>query len=195
LPTMPKTPKSPAVREAQRHNPLAEEYAPSSVSLKQKPAKTRKRQDENGGDAYVDSKSSRKILELGQELADEAETESRPQRPPQANPAFDFDTRLDDGIEEEAQYDNDDDAWGEEEEEIVEEVEIDPEDLETFNKFMQTDDNPISWPGAEAQPSGAGTDLAALILQRIAEKESADPQAPKIYGGGDPEDAVELPEK
>lgn len=192
---MPKTPKSPAVRESQRHNPLAEEYAPSSVSLKQKPAKTRKRLDENTGDAYVDSKSSRKILELGQELADEAESESRPQRPPKANPAFDFDTRLDDGLEDSTQYDNDDDAWGDEEEDIVEEVEIDPEDLETFNKFMQTDDNPISWPGAEAQPSGGGTDLAALILQRIAEKESADPQAPQIYGGGDPEDAVELPAK
>lgn len=193
---MPKTPKSPAVREAQRHNPLVEDYAPSNP-YKQKSAKTRKRsRDENDGDGYVDSKSSRKILEIGRELAEEADSENRLQRPPKANPAFDFETRLgeDDGAEETAQYEDEDEAWGGEEEEIVEEVEIDPNDLDMFNKFIPTDDNPIVWPGAEAQPSGGGTDLAALILDKIAQHESDNPH-PEIHGGGDPEDAVELPEK
>lgn len=186
---MPKAPKSPATRETQR-SALHEEYAPSNP-YKQKAAKTRKR-SENDGEGFVDSKSSRKILELGQELADEAASENRPQRPPRGNPAFDFDTRLDD-LEEPSQND-DEEAWGDEEEEVVEEVEIDPEDLEAFHKFLPTDDNPIAWPGTEAQPSGGGTDLAALILEKIAAQEAGNPQ-PQIHGGGDPEDAVELPEK
>ncbi|KAJ4305803.1 snoRNA-binding rRNA-processing protein [Kalmusia sp. IMI 367209] len=186
-----------AVREAQRHNPLAEEYSPSNP-YKQKPAKNRKRsRDENDGDVgFVDSKSSRKILQIGRELAEEAEGENKVQRPPTTNPAFDF-TRLgeDDGLET-AQYD-DDEAWGEEEEEETVDIEVDPNDLDMFNKFIPSDENPIVWPGAEdAQPSGSGggTDLAALILDKIAQHEATNPQ-PEIHGGGDPEDAIELPEK
>lgn len=196
---MPKTPKSPATREGQRHNPLAEEYAPS-LELKQKaPKKNKKRsRDENEGDGYVDSKSSRKILDIAQELADEAESETKARRPApsKSNPAFDFETRLgeDDGEDETAQYE-DEDQWGDEDE-IVEEVEIDADDLETFNKFLPTDDlSSLKWPGQEAQASGGGgTDLAALILDKIAQHESSAPQR-EIHGGGDPEDAIELPEK
>lgn len=196
---MPKTPKSPATRESQRHNPLAEEYVPS-LELKQKaPKKNKKRsRDENDGDGYVDSKSSRKILDIAQELADEAESETRAQRPvsSKSNPAFDFGTRLgeDHGEDETAQYE-DEDQWGDEDE-IVEEVEIDADDLETFNKFLPSDDlSSLKWPGQEAQTSGGGgTDLAALILDKIAQHEAATPQR-EIRGGGDPEDAVELPEK
>jgi essential nuclear protein 1 len=196
-PTMPKTPKSPGMRDSQRHNPLAEEYAPSNP-LKQKPAKRQKRsRDENDGDGFVDSKSSRKILEIGRELADEDENENQVRRPPTANPAFDFETRLGENEGEEditASYD-DDEAWGDEEEE-VEEVEIDPNDLAMFNKFLPTDENPITWPGAEEQPAqGESTDLAALILEKIAQHEAGNPSKPEIYGGGDPEDAVELPAK
>lgn len=195
---MPKTPKSPATREGQRHNPLAEEYAPSAEYKQKAPKKNRKRsRDENDGEGYVDSKSSRKILDIAQELADEAESESKAQRPlpPKANSAFDFEARLREGEgEEEAQLE-DDEQWGDEDE-IVEEVEIDADDLETFNKFLPTDDlSSLKWPGQEAQTSGGGgTDLAALILDKIAQHEAANPQ-PVIHGGGDPEDAVELPEK
>lgn len=196
---MPKAPKSPGLRESQRHNPLTEDYAPST-SYKQKPAKRQKRsRDENDGEGFVDSKSSRKILEIGRELAEEAEGENQPRRPPAANPAFDFETRIgeDDGFEEPTtQYDDDDEAWGDQDEEVeVEEVEIDPNDLATFNKFLPTDENLIVWPGEEAQPSGGGTDLAALILDKIAQHEAANPSQQGIQGGGDPEDAVELPAK
>lgn len=199
---MPKTPKSSAVREKQRHNPLSEDYVPSETFLDQaQPAKRQKRSKKGGneddGPGFVDSKSSKKILEIGRELAEEAENENQVQRPPTANPAFDFEARLgeDDGFDEPTTQQDDDEAWGDEEEE-VEEVEIDPEDLATFNKFIPTEENPIVWPGEEAQSSGGGsTDLAELILQRIAEHEASGPEKREIIGGGDPEDAVELPAK
>ncbi|PSN65759.1 Bystin-domain-containing protein [Corynespora cassiicola Philippines] len=194
---MPKTPKSPGLRDSQRHNPLAEEYVPSNP-WKQKPAKRRKRsRDENDGEGFVDSKSSKKILELGHDLAEEEELENEARRPKSANPAFNFESRLgeDNDPEEPATYDDDDEAWGDEDEE-VEEVEIDANDLATFDKFMPSDLKLPSWSGEEAQPSGPGTDLASLILEKIAQHEAAQANGqPEIQGGGDPEDAIEIPAK
>jgi essential nuclear protein 1 len=196
---MPKVPKSPGGQ--QRHNPLAEEYAPSDP-FKSKPAKRQKRnKEEKEDEKYVDSKSSRKILDIGRELEEEDERENQVQRQ-EANPAFDFETRMgEDNVvpeEDEVVYNEDDEeAWGEDDEE-VEEVEIDANDLAAWNKFIPTDDNPIVWPGEEAQPQGPGTDLAALILEKIAAHEAGDgtvQQPREIMGGGDPEDAVELPAK
>jgi hypothetical protein len=196
---MPKAPKSPGGQ--QRHNPLAEEYAPSDP-WKSKPAKRQKRnKEEKEDEKYVDSKSSRKILDIGRELEEEDERENRVQRQ-EANPAFDFETRMgEDNVvpeEDEVVYNEDDEeAWGEDDEE-VEEVEIDANDLAAWNKFIPTDENPIVWPGEEAQPQGPGTDLAALILEKIAAHEAGDgavQQPREIMGGGAPEDAVELPAK
>ena len=198
-PTMPKAPKSPGVRD-QRHNPLAEEYAPSDPWKNKAP----KRQKRNKGDKeddeqkYVDSKSSRKILEIGRELEEEDARENKARRPQEANPAFDFETRMgEDDMpgEDLVQAEDDDEAWGDDDEE-VEEVEIDANDLAAWNKFIPTDDNPIVWPGEEAQQSGPGTDLAALILEKIAAHEAGgEVQQPEIQGGGAPEDAIELPAK
>jgi essential nuclear protein 1 len=198
---MPKAPKSPGAAVQQRHNPLAEEYAPSDP-WKSKPAKRQKRnKEEKEDDKFVDSKSSRKILDIGRELEEEDERENRPKRQEGANAAFDFESRMgeDDLVadeEEVAHIEDDDEAWGEDDEE-VEEVEIDANDLAAWNKFIPTDDNPIVWPGEEAQPQGPGTDLAALILEKIAAHEATDGavKQPQILGGGDPEDAVELPAK
>ncbi|KAH9866047.1 hypothetical protein J1614_008611 [Plenodomus biglobosus] len=197
---MPKAPKSPGARD-QRHNPLAEEYAPSDP-FRSKPAKRQKRtkDDKPEEQNYVDSKSSRKILDIGRELEEEDERESQSRRPQEPNAAFDFETRMgEDDVpgEEVEQFDDDDDeAWGEDDEE-VEEVEIDANDLAAWNKFIPTDDNPIVWPGQEAQPQGPGTDLAALILEKIAAHEAGGGQVqhPEIQGGGAPEDAIELPAK
>jgi essential nuclear protein 1 len=198
--TMPKAPKSPAVRE-QRHNPLAEEYAPSDPWKNKAPKRQKRdRGDKEDEQKYVDSKSSRKILDIGRELEEEDERENQVRRPKEANPAFDFETRMgeDDLVGEDfVQGEDDEEAWGEDDEE-VEEVEIDANDLAAWNKFIPTDDNPIAWPGQEAQPSGPGTDLAALILEKIAAHEAGgggEVQQPKIQGGGAPEDAIELPEK
>jgi essential nuclear protein 1 len=193
---MPKATKSPA--RDQRHNPLAEEYAPSDP-WKQKAAKRQKREKDDKDDEprYVDSKSSRKILDIGRELEEEDERENRVQQPKGPNPAFDFETRMGEDeilVEEVALVDDEDEAWGEDDE--VEEVEIDANDLAAWNKFIPTDDNPIVWPGAEAQASGQGTDLAALILEKIAAHEGGgEVQQPDVMGGGAPEDAVELPAK
>lgn len=197
---MPKAPKSPGVRD-QRHNPLAEEYAPadpwkSKAPKRQKQKKSDKEEDEQ---KYVDSKSSRKILEIGRELEEEDARENKARRPKEANPAFDFESRMgeDDmpGEDLVQAEDDEEEAWGEEDEE-VEEVEIDANDLAAWNKFIPTDDNPIVWPGEEAQPSGPGTDLAALILEKIAAHEAGgEVQHPDIQGGGAPEDAIELPAK
>lgn len=197
---MPRMPKSPGV-QSQRHNPLAEEYLPSDP-YKNKTKRTKRSKTENEDEqGYVDSKSSRKILDIGRELEEEDERENQQGAPKAANPAFDFEKRLgEEDLDEHisGQFDDDEEAWGEEEEE-VEEVEIDANDLAAWNKFIPTDDNPIQWPGAETAPTGPGTDLAALILEKIAAHEGgagdADEGPREIMGGGAPEDAVELPAK
>ncbi|KAK8188913.1 Bystin-domain-containing protein [Phyllosticta capitalensis] len=197
---MPKATTAADARQTRRHNPLADEYAPSNP-LKQKAPKKRARKN-SAEEGFVDAKASRKILRIGQDLADEEEAELKAQKPQAPNPAFAFDTRLDAGAEseeDEVQYGDDDEAWGDEEEEIViDEDEIDPEDLELFNKF-----NPVSDPselfrsGGTGEQSGQGTNLAELILEKIAQKEAEDAgNGPtEIMGGGAPEDAVELPAK
>lgn len=198
---MPRVPKSPGVR-GERHNPLAEEYLPSDPYKTKTKRTKRTKTEQEEGQGYVDSKSSRRILEIGRELEEEDERENQSGAPKGANPAFDFEKRLgEEDLEEivSGQFDDDDDeAWGEEEEE-VEEVEIDADDLAAWNKFIPTDDNPIQWPGSEVAPSGPGTDLAALILEKIAAHEGgageADEGPRDVMGGGAPEDAVELPAK
>ncbi|KAH8640496.1 hypothetical protein IG631_03437 [Alternaria alternata] len=196
---MPKAPKSPGVRD-QRHNPLAEEYAPSDPWKNKAPKRQKRNKSDKEDDEqkYVDSKSSRKILEIGRELEEEDARENKARRPQEANPAFDFETRMgEDDMpgEDLVQAEDDDEAWGDDDEE-VEEVEIDANDLAAWNKFIPTDDNPIVWPGEEAQQSGPGTDLAALILEKIAAHEAGgEVQQPEIQGGGAPEDAIELPAK
>lgn len=118
--TMPKATTAADARQTRRHNPLADEYAPSNP-LKQKAPKKRARKN-SAEEGFVDAKASRKILRIGQDLADEEEAELKAQKPQAPNPAFAFDTRLDAGAEseeDEVQYGDDDEAWGDEEEEIV----------------------------------------------------------------------------
>lgn len=194
---MPKVPKSPGGRDSQRHNPLTEDYVPSQP-LKQKSAKRKKNaKDDDESERFVDSKSSRKILKIGQDLVEEDEQEQNARRVPAANPAFAFDSRLaeEEDMEDEGGDFEDEEAWGDEDDEEVEEIEIDPSDLETFNKFIPTDDNPILWPGQEAESSEPGTNLADLILQKIAAHEAGKGPEQEIMGGGDPDDAIELPAK
>ena len=139
---------------------------------------------------------------MGQDLAAEDEAENQVSRPPQQNPAFTFRTDVvsdeEDGGAELGEYDEE--AWGSDEE--VEEIEVDPNDLDMFNKF-----NPEFDPATllaphndEEEAQGPGTNLADLILEKIAAHE-AQQQGDEggmpmhVQGGGDPEDAVELPAK
>ncbi|KAK1071961.1 snoRNA-binding rRNA-processing protein [Friedmanniomyces endolithicus] len=208
---MPKTARSNSMaRHERRHNPLSEEYSPTTP-LKQKAGKKRKQShgEENAPEGYVDSKASRRILDLGQGLADEDEAEREAKRPATASSVFDGlgggfprDVVSDDegeGGVEVGEYDNEE-AWGSEEE--VEEIEVDPQDLDTFNKFNPSFD-PATLLNDRPDDEEPPTNLADLILSKIAAHEaqqqlnpsSTTTALPHILGGGLPEDAILLPPK
>ena len=119
----------------------------------------------------MDSKASKKILRIGQELVDEDAEQNPVQKP---NTAFDFESRFA-GEEEDEETFEDAEAWGDEEE--VEEIELAPDDLETFSKFFPTEEDPLlgtGWGGeADDADEGPGTNLADLILEKIAAHEAA----------------------
>ena len=206
---MPKAVRSNSTaRQERRHNPLSEEYSPTTP-LKQKAGRKRKSSGdgEERQDAYVDSKSSRRILDLGQDLAAEDAAERQPSKPAEANSLFTFESRFPDdalrdgGAAEENENYDDEDAWGSDEE--VEEVEIDPNDLDTFNKFNPSfDPSTLLLPKNDApdeEAQGSGTNLADLILEKIAaheaQQEAGAEGLPPVRGDGPPDDAVELPGK
>lgn len=184
-----------ASRQERRHNPLEDDLTASGGILKSKPGK-RKSRHQDEGDQFVDSKSSRKILRIGQELADEDALEKQV---PVRNSAFDFESRF--GEEEGAEDDDriggiydDGEAWGDEEEE-VEEIELAPDDLEMFSKFFPTQEDPLlrqGWPGVDDAETeeGPGTNLADLILEKIAAHEAG--QKGQTQGNSGPVDEEEV---
>ncbi|KAJ5736639.1 uncharacterized protein N7483_001764 [Penicillium malachiteum] len=197
---MPKATSSRAA-VARRHNPLAEDISSAGHLRTQtsKKGKRRSQDDEEGeeGQRFIDAKMSRKILQIGQELAEEDAAEQKLAMGAGAskpNAAFEFDTRF----EEEELSDDENfqtEEWVDEE---VEQVEVDPNDLDMFNKFMGHEEDPIFHP---KDPSSAGqtTNLADLILEKIAEHEARQAGesvgGPFIQGGGAAEDAVQIPAK
>ncbi|KAJ5377920.1 uncharacterized protein N7496_005329 [Penicillium cataractarum] len=206
---MPKATSSRAAAAARRHNPLADDISAVGHLRTSSTSKKGKRQsqddDEEGenGERYIDAKMSRKILQIGQELADEDAAEQKLRfggAPAKSNPAFDFDTRFEDeALSDDDKFEND--GWVDEEEE-VEDIEVDPNDLDMFNKFMPGghDEDPIfgsRQPGEQIQQQT--TNLADLILEKIAEHEAKlngeNVGGPYIQGGGIPEDAVQIPAK
>lgn len=169
---MPKTPIVSEARQARRHNPLTEDLAPTEFKHKS-PKRKRGRKEEHDEDHFVDAKASRRILQIGQELAEEDEQGRKEQNGTAASNAFSFDSRLEPAeVEEEAGEFDDEEAWGDEEEEEVEEVEIDPQDLDVFNRFNPSFDDPILRPGEDAPAPGQSTNLADLILAKIAAHEA-----------------------
>ncbi|KAL8672333.1 MAG: hypothetical protein Q9168_003186 [Polycauliona sp. 1 TL-2023] len=178
-------------RKSHRHNPLSEDLV-ATGPLKEKSRK-RKAKYEEDEQRYVDDKSSRKILKIGQDLADEVHHESRSTLP---KSAFAFDSRLtndNESPERELEHD-DDEAWGDDDG-AEEDQDIDPKDSDLFNRYMQqpTSQDPILQPSHDGEAQV--TSLADLILEKIAMHESAKSGQPVIQGGGPPEDAVELPSK
>ncbi|KAL2001778.1 hypothetical protein VTN02DRAFT_1241 [Thermoascus thermophilus] len=202
---MPKATTARSAAAARRHNPLADDILNAghlrTKSSKSSKRKSRSSDDERDQEHYIDAKTSRKILQIGQDLADEDEAERRAamgETGGKINTAFDFQSRFED--EEKMSDDEDkfgDDQWGDEEEE-VEEVELDPNDLDMFHKFLPGgDQDPIFNPGQSDAEGGEGTNLADLILEKIAayEAKQAGENGPHIQGGGPPEDAVQIPAK
>jgi len=122
---MPRVPRAPQA-ESQRHNPLAEEYAPSYL-FKQKASHKKKKSRSDGDnedDHVIGTKAARKILRIGQELADEDEAQQkRLSSGTVPNPAFAFDTRFGGEVESDDEGDaanGDAEAWEDENEELVE---------------------------------------------------------------------------
>lgn len=122
---MPKATSSRAAA-ARRHNPLADDIT-SAGHLRTQSGKKGKRQsgdeDEEGenGQRFVDAKMSRKILQIGQELAEEdaAEQKLALGSEPKPNTAFEFDTRFEDEpLSDDEKFPNDE--WVDDEvEEVV----------------------------------------------------------------------------
>jgi essential nuclear protein 1 len=183
------------MRQGRRHNPLEDDLV-ATGPLRAKPSKRKSRHEEGDEEKFVDSKASRKILKIGQELADEDEETEVVQKP---NTAFDFESRFADEEESGGDFE-DEEEWGDEDE-IVEEIELAPDDLDTFSKFFPTHEDPLlrqGWGGsAEDGEEEQGTNLADLILEKIAAHEAA--QAGRggamDTGGMVAEDDYELPPK
>ena len=208
-----------------RHVPLEDDIVAGSGRLRTKSitGKRKSRSDEDGvvndEDRYVDARASRKILAIAQDLADE-DTKERggKAKAVKKNEAFEFDSRFadendqDDGCVRTEGFEEEDE-WLPEEEADAEDV--DPEDMETYKKFLQDGEDladfapslsklttgdkslDINEPqigdnGEEAQT----TNLTDLILQRIAEKEAweSGEQGDEIDEPFEPpEGAVEIP--
>lgn len=66
-----------------------------------------------------------------------------------------------------------------------------------FHKFVPGDDGDPIFNPQELNGNGQGTNLADLILEKIAEHEAkqSGEGGPFIQGGGAPEDAVQIPAK
>jgi len=176
---------TPTSSHKRRHNPLEDDLLATGV-LKNKTAKSKRDGDACDKDAeqsYVDAKASRQILAMSRSLIEEDEVENEKKRAASGPSAFDYDpARFGDESDPEDARDtiDSDDAWGDEDE-VVEEIEVDAEDLETFNRFItpSMNEDPLlmhGWDrtGGDGQGSEQkSANLADIILAKIAEKESA----------------------
>ena len=143
-----------AGRQERRHNPLEDDLTATGI-LKSKSSK-RKSRHEDEAEKFVDPKASRKILRIAQELADDDESEQNIQRGEKINTAFDLSSRFETSDGEEL-YEDDGNVWGDEEE-VVEEIELDPNDQETFHKFFPAEDDPLLRTGWGGDPDEQGED-------------------------------------
>lgn len=114
--------KSPSIhsdiRKNRRHNPLSDDIT-SAGPLRTKSNKRKANAGEEE-DRYVDSRSSRKILRIGQDLVDEEQEEVDARAP---NPAFAFESRLcGESEQDEDSQVEDEEAWGDEDNDIIDEV-------------------------------------------------------------------------
>jgi essential nuclear protein 1 len=126
---MPKaTTPSRSAAAVRRHNPLADDIL-ATGHLRTKSGKRRPHTDDDEeatGDHFIDAKASRKILQIGQDLAEEDAAERRAalgENTEKANSAFAFSSRFDD---DEPSSDHEDkfaeDQWGDDVEEVEEVV-------------------------------------------------------------------------
>ncbi|KAH8681492.1 Bystin-domain-containing protein [Xylariales sp. PMI_506] len=188
---MPKATTPTSGRQGRRHNPLEDDLV-ATGPLRTKAPKRKSKKDDEEEEHYIDAKASKKILQIGRELMEENDV--APPRPPTESNAFGFDSRFDNELDDNDAF-GDEEAWGDDDEE-VEEIEIEPEDLDTFNKFLPTDDDPLlknGWGGQDLQQTDGGSlNLADLILAKIAAHEAGNDASGEA---GPVDEDYELPPK
>lgn len=189
---MPKAATPTAGRQTQRHNPLEGDMLATGL-LRTKPAKAKQVQDDSEG--FVDSKASKKILRIGRVLAEEEDAERAAAMPEPIVDSFGYDSRFSAAADDDDDGAYDDKAWGDEEE-VVEQIEVDPQDLETYERFLPDDDeDDLLKHGWDRKPcgeeQGESVNLADLILEKIAAHEAAEARKE----AGLPADDYELPAK
>ncbi|KAL9625704.1 MAG: hypothetical protein Q9160_000023 [Pyrenula sp. 1 TL-2023] len=212
--------------QQRRHKPLEDDISSIGHLRTKSTGKRKSRSDDNPGDGYIDAPSSRKILHLAQDLAEEdAALRKQKQEESRPNPSFDFSSRGQNDAAGTEDEEGDETHWQDEEEEWMpgEEVQVDdvdPADIALFNKFLPQDSKSTFNPPLPSlntnghnegdQASGSlddknddqeadreTTNLADLILARIAEKEALQSQNPHDQHPSPlpPPDAVEIPIK
>ncbi|KAG6003169.1 hypothetical protein E4U21_002283 [Claviceps maximensis] len=192
---MPKATISKAERPARRHNPLENDILATGL-LRNKPSKSRPKGSGETDESFVDSKASKNILRIGRELAEEESAERSALVPQSTVDSFGYDVRFDDEGAEDGNAREDDEAW-DDDDEVVEEIEVDPQDLEMYKKFMPDEEDDLlkhGWdlkPSGDAQGDNESRNLADIIMQKIAAHEATEARK----GAGLPEDDYELPPK
>lgn len=202
---MPKIHSSSSAARAvsRRHKPLADDLASAghlrTKSVTSATGKRKSRSFEENGDGYIDAASSRKILSIAQDLAEEDSAKrSKVDGTAVPNAAFAFDSRIRDENPDDEEDDQDVRNEGGEgdwmPDDDVEGEDMDPGDLAVYSKFLPQGDHLAGFTpslaalsthgrtaGHEAQAANhtgethdQSRNLADLILQRIAEKEARD---------------------
>lgn len=173
------------------HNPLAQDLSEDLRPRRKLSTGKRKRPGaDHDDDAFIDGPSSRKILAIAQDLADEEAASNPTTRIIPASDAFPTDAFAEPlSNTNGADSDPDESDWIPDED--VAEEDVNPSDLAVYNQFMQGERETSvipEWPdlttevpgkppaetesiaAEDANPDGP-TNLADLILQRIADRE------------------------
>ncbi|KAL1902619.1 snoRNA-binding rRNA-processing protein [Sporothrix stenoceras] len=149
---------SPAARMARRHNPLDEDLLARGLLKQKNPKRSGANggSDDEDGQGYVDSKASKRILQLGRELETEGDEETAAAQRALKADAFGFGSRFpgdDEDAEEGEQpsFGDDDEEWEDEEKMSGAagggdgEGDLEPADLAAFDKIVagHKDDDPL----------------------------------------------------
>ncbi|KAI0470255.1 Bystin-domain-containing protein, partial [Xylaria cf. heliscus] len=181
-----------------RRRGLEEEYLVGSGILKNRPSKSKSKsqrdEEEERENNFVDARASRKILDIGRQLAEEDAPARRTQ--PTTTTAFGFESRYEDGAQDDSY--EEDEVWADDDDEIIEHIDVDPDDLQTFQQFIPSSfDDPLLTEGPWAttqeprgEEQGTSTNLADLILARIAAHEAGEDRPEAI-----PDEGFELSPK
>ena len=118
---MPKatTPAASVPKQGLHNNSLSDDLL-ATGPLRTKSKKRKAKRDDDAGDGFVDSKSSRKILKMGQDMIEEERAEAKGVLP---STAFTFESRMGEGSDTDREIrEQDEEPWGDEEDENLEDV-------------------------------------------------------------------------